>query len=268
MDPSYDPRQQPGLEVVPRTHHSGLEVVSSYLPEVANKDHDTTKEVAAADYSSAPYSGHDAVPKLYSPPRPIELGDGRPQHGAGKWRFRWVIGAVIVAVVILAAVLGGVLGSRAARSSGDSSASTAGESGDPGGSGNTGGPETSGAGGSSSSGFNSSDTAIKPPQLLRPGSGLSVTGWRTRDGTAETYLFFQDPLDGVWYSRCDAGRRIPGNDSACWEAPVSFTSSAKAGTPLAASTVVWGDADQVGSHRRLVPHSYSPPPSLRSSSTT
>jgi hypothetical protein len=201
MDPSYDPRQQPGLEVVPRTHHSGLEVVSSYLPEVANKDHDTTKEVAAADYSSAPYSGHDAVPRLYSPPRPIELGDGRPQHGAGKWRFRWVIGAVIVAVVILAAVLGGVLGSRAARSSGESSASTAGESGDPGGSGNTGGPETSGAGGSSSSGFNSSDTAIKPPQLLRPGSGLSVTGWEdTRRNSGDIPLLPRPTRRGVVFA--------------------------------------------------------------------
>lgn len=254
MDPNYNSRQQPGLEVVAQTYHSGLEVVNSSLPEVANKDHDTTKEVAAPTYGSAPYWGDNTIPKLYPSPPPIELGDGRPHdEEGGKWRLRRIIiGTVVVVVIILAAVLGGVLGSRAARPSEGSSASTTGDSGDPEGSGksgdrgNTG--DSDGGGSSTSSGFNSSDTT-KPLQFLRPGSGLSVTGWRTQDGTAETYLFFQDPLNGVWYSRCDAGRRTPGNDSACWEEPVMFASSAKAGTPLAASTVVWGDADQVSSHQ-------------------
>lgn len=237
MDPRYyqhaDPHAQPGLEVV---HQHGLEVaVHEYgqsLPEVRADEyvHGGKQTILPPKY---PIAQSSEYPEHYDSPAqgPAELAStGQP----GRRKRLWiVIGGVIAVVVILGAVLGGVLGSRAARSS-------------------SGGSEASqtGGGGSSQTPPPSNNTApanttVPAPQSIRAGSGLSVTGWRKPSGGIETYLFFQDPKDGLRYSRCDTSNRTPGNDSACWEAPVSVNSYATAGTRLAASIALWGDKYQV-----------------------
>ncbi|KAK4039387.1 hypothetical protein C8A01DRAFT_36598 [Parachaetomium inaequale] len=229
--------EQPGLEVV---SHPGLEAVvdrhSQTLPEV-RPDH-SSKEAAASAYASYPEHYKSPV----SDPLLVPAAPGTPDHGGRKKRLWLIVGGVVAVVVILAAVLGGVLGSRAASSSGESSASQTGESsrgsGDSGDAGNSGNSGNSGDAGDAS---NTGSNTTARPQSIRQGSGLSVAGWRKPDGSAETYLFFQDPEDGLRFSRCDTSLRSPGNDSTCWASPVSFNAYATAGTPLGASTILWGD---------------------------
>ncbi|KAK4246063.1 hypothetical protein C7999DRAFT_15765 [Corynascus novoguineensis] len=237
-DSHLDPYgQQPGLEVV---HHPDLEVATPYglvpissLPQVQPHEylppHDS-KEAASTAYGYTSYSDeHNASPAPY----PNEDGGLEKK----KKRLRWIIiGGVVAVVIIVAAVVGGVVGSRnssGAQSSGANSPLSTGT--------NAGAPNDGVPAGEDS---RPPVDTLEPPELIRPGSGLSVTGWRMPDGNVETYLFFQDPQDGLRYSRCDTSRRVTGNDSACWAEPVSIPASAKAGTRLAASTALWGDEYQ------------------------
>ncbi len=237
MDPhySYGPPGQPGLEVV---DHHGLEVATQEhlghsLPEVRTDEYVRGgKESIIYKYPGPQYSDDPEHHYTYPPPsEPVELA---AEQTGRKRRLWWIIGGAIAVIVVLGAVLGGVLGSRAARSSGDASSSGASSSSDTGGN-----PSPS----STTSASTPSSTATRP-QSIRQGSGLSITGWRKPDGNVETYLFYQDPQDGLRFSRCDASRRSAGNDSTCWASPVGFNSYAKAGTHLAASTVLWGDKYQ------------------------
>ncbi|KAK3902947.1 hypothetical protein C8A05DRAFT_33333 [Staphylotrichum tortipilum] len=230
MDPHYS--QQPGLEVV---HQHGLEVaVQEYdhsLPEVRADEYilGGKETILPPKY---PIAQSSEYPEYYASPSqgPAELASTGPP---GRRKRLWfVIGGVIAVVVILGAVLGGVLGSRAAKSSAGSSEAT-----QTGGGGN---PNPPPAGNNTAP----ANTTAAAPQSIRAGSGLSVTGWRKPSGGVEPYLFYQDPKDGLRYSRCDTSKRTLGNDSACWEAPVSFNSFATAGTRLAASTALWGDKYQ------------------------
>jgi hypothetical protein len=229
----YAPDGQPGLEVV---HHPELEVAvqerlpyGQSLPEVRADEYlREGKEAATPVYSD--YPEHYPLPASYPPHTPpIELA--ATEQASRKKRLWLVIGAVIALVVILAAVLGGVLGSRAAKSSGESGASQTGGS-------------SGGSNQNPSSTGNTTDTSSNSTtqlQSIRQGSGLSVTGWRNPSGGVETYLFYQDPENGIRYSRCDTTRRTSSNNSACWESPVSIHSFADAGTRLASSTILWGD---------------------------
>ncbi|KAK4154923.1 hypothetical protein C8A00DRAFT_32281 [Chaetomidium leptoderma] len=241
MDPrsGYHSGGQPGLEVVnqPDLEVAGQEHLryGQPLPEARGGE----SMYSGMETTLPKYSGHPghyvsaASDPSYAPLPPGELES--PQKG-GRKRLLWIVGAAIAVVVILAAVLGGVLGSRAANSSsGDEAApSQTGGGGSGGGSGNS---------GQNQPGDTASNTTT-PPQLIRPGSGLSVTGWRKPDGDVEAYLFYQDPQDGLRYSKCDTGRRTSTNDSACWESPVSFNSFANAGTHLTATTLLYGDEYQ------------------------
>ena len=242
MDPQYShgPPGQPGLEVVVDQH--GLELATQEhlghsLPEVRADEYVRGgKESIIYKYPGPQYSQYpEHYYTLPPPPEPVEAELAAEQPGRKK-RLWWIVGGAIAVVVVLAAVLGGVLGSRAARSSGDASSSGASSSSDTGGGQN---PSPS----STTSASTPSSTATRP-QSIRQGSGLSITGWRKPDGNVETYLFYQDPQDGLRFSRCDASRRSPGNDSTGWASPVGFNSYAKAGTHLAASTILWGDQYQ------------------------
>jgi hypothetical protein len=246
MDPrfSHGPHGQPGLEVVDQDQH-GLQLASQEylghsLPEVRADEYvHGGKESIINKYPAPQYSEYPE--HYYSPAPPPEPGLEPAELGAGstvrRKRLWLIIGGVIALVVILGAVLGGVLGSRAAKSSAAASSSASSS------------PDTGGNGGQNPS--SSTTTASTPsstatgPQSIRQGSGLSITGWRKPDGSAETYLFYQDPQDGLRFSRCETSRRSPGNDSTCWASPVGFNSYARSGTPLAASTVLWGDKYQV-----------------------
>ncbi|KAL2166164.1 hypothetical protein VTG60DRAFT_3170 [Thermothelomyces hinnuleus] len=237
MDPGYNKShgaygEQPGLEVV---QHADLEVFTpksltsdqSLLQVRPDEYHRDAKEPTSTLYAHTPYSEHSPLPAPY------------PEKGKPRKRLWWrIVGAVVAVLVILAAVLGGVLGSRAVRASSGDSSSASGTGGDSGGGG------SAGSDGEASSTVETPSDTAQPPQFIRQGSGLSVTGWRMPDGNVEMYLFYQDPQNGLRYSRCDTSRRTPGNDSACWGAPVSFNSSARAGTRLAASTALWGDEYQ------------------------
>jgi hypothetical protein len=256
MDPRYNSdgrSEQPGLEVVSQP---GLEpvILPQYdqpLPEFSPTYFSSDKQTVTTAYKS---------PVSESLLQHTELG--APEHRGRRKRPWLIVGGIVAVIVILAAVLGGVLGSRAANSSsGDSSASRTGADGGDGGNADTpSGDATS----------NTTSTTTTRPQSIRQGSGLSVAGWRKPDGSAETYLFFQDPQDGLRYSRCDTSRRSPGNDTTCWASPFSFNSYAKAGTRLGASTILWGDIYQVSlpySPSAVMP-SFTRPPSPKSSSST
>ncbi|KAH6845808.1 hypothetical protein B0I37DRAFT_192402 [Chaetomium sp. MPI-CAGE-AT-0009] len=237
MDARYgsnlqNPSEPAGLEVA---SHSGLEAVSDRysrsLPEVPANYLNPSRQAAAA--SSAPaYAEYGGYPEHFktpvSDPRLAPTGPGGPGR---KQRFWLIVGGVIAVVVILAAVLGGVLGSRAANSS--SAAQPTSQAGDPGGSG-----EDSGDSGNAG---NTEINSTARPQLIRQGSGLSVAGWRKPDGSAQTYLVFQDWQGGLRFSKCDTSLRSPSNDSTCWGSSVSFHSYARAGTRLAVSTILWGN---------------------------
>ncbi|KAK4120276.1 hypothetical protein N657DRAFT_625561 [Parathielavia appendiculata] len=234
MEPRGDAHnggEQPGLEVA---SHGGLEVAAQErcgygqsLPEVRPGEYLEAGKEVTTPYSDYPEHSPFSGPPPYPP-------HGPPAEPAGaqatrKKRLWLVIGGVIAVVVVLAAVLGGVLGSRAANSS--AASQTGADSGD-----SAQNPSTAGNTTDRTSGSNSTGT-----QLIRQGSGLSVTGWRKPDGGVETYLFYQDSANGLRYSRCDTSRRSTGNESACWEPPISFNSVAQMGTRLAASTIIWGD---------------------------
>jgi hypothetical protein len=250
MDPRYnshDRSEQPGLEVVSQPD---LEVILPYdqlLPKVSPSYFHSDEQTATTAYKSY-------VPESFLQ----QTESGAPGHRGRRKRSWLVVGGVVAVIVILAAVLGGVLGSRAANSSsGDSSASQTGADGGDGGNADTPPGDTT-------------STTTTRPQSIRQGSGLSVTGWRKPDGSAETYLFFQDPQDGLRYTRCDTSRRSPGNDSTCWASPFSFKSHAKAGARLGASTILWGDMYQVSlpySPSAVIP-SFTHSPSPKSSSST
>ncbi|GAB1316890.1 Fucose-specific lectin [Madurella fahalii] len=218
---------QPGLEVHMPT---GLEVVPGeygpyghLLPETREGSNYDGKEITTVVY-----------PGSYAPPQPLLSELPAQEQPARKRRLWLVFGGVIAALVIVGAVLGGVLGSRAARSSsGESEASQSGGSANP----------TSTPSGGGTGNPPPSNTTTARPESVRQGSALSVTGWRRSDGGAEMHLFFQDPQDGLRYSRCDTSRRTEANGS-CWDAPVSFHSFAKPDTRLAASTLLFGDLYQ------------------------
>ncbi|KAK4237605.1 hypothetical protein C8A03DRAFT_34407 [Achaetomium macrosporum] len=230
---------QPGLELV---HQVGLEVAAQEhlpygqsLPEVRADEYTNDGKIltpVVAKYPDQP------DPEFYSTPGPNgPQGSSKLREGWRKRKRLWlVLISVGAVVVILAIVLGAVLGSRATRSSStDSAPASQTASSDSSNNNNSNSNNTT-------SGSNTTTTA--KPQSIRQGSSLSVTGWRKPDGNVETYLFYQDPQDGLRYSKCDTSHRTPGNDSSCWEAPVSFNSYAKAGTPLAASTILWSDQYQ------------------------
>ncbi|KAJ4287051.1 hypothetical protein N0V88_007817 [Collariella sp. IMI 366227] len=220
----YEAVGQPGLEVA--QHPVGeLEVAGhqysqySHLPEVQTGDYNTGKEPAVTKY---PGPGYSDDPELYT-----AAGGPASPGKTGRKRLWIIVGAAIAVVVIAGAVLGGVFGSRAAKSSADASAS-----------------QTDG------SGDQDSDSSNKPPvdppsnttsgpQMVRKGSSLSVTGWRRPDGSLERFLFYQGVDGALHYSRCDTNLLTAGNESTCWQEPVSFDSFANASTPLAASTILF-----------------------------
>lgn len=245
MDPrsyphAHDPHGQAGLEVVDQ-HQYGLEVASQEhlrygqsLPEVRADEyvHGGKESVLVHKYPGPQYSEDPELSTAtWSPQGPAELSS--PERTRRKKRLWLIIGGVVAVVVIIGAVLGGVLGSRAANSSSGDGSSSSQSGGDP--------PPSA----SNTTAASPPSNTTTPPQSIRQGSSLSVTGWRRPDGSVETYLFYQDPKDGLRYSRCDTSRRSPGNDSTCWDAPVSFNSFAQAGTRLAASTTLFGDKYQV-----------------------
>ncbi|KAK4098890.1 hypothetical protein N658DRAFT_430994 [Parathielavia hyrcaniae] len=220
------------------------------LPEVRRISYlEGAKEVANpySDYPEhSPFPGPPPYPPHHDAP-PAEPAELAKAQASRKKRLWLIIGGVIAVVVILAAVLGGVFGSRAANSSASSQSQSGTNSGDSGGSGDPG--DSGGSDQNPSTTGNTTDTTTSSNNStstpsIRQGSGLSVTGWRKPDGSVETYLFHQDPGNGLRYSRCDTSRRLSGNDSACWESPVSFGSLAHAGTRLAASTILSGDEYQ------------------------
>ncbi|KAK4139659.1 uncharacterized protein C8A04DRAFT_40539 [Dichotomopilus funicola] len=177
--------------------------------------------------------GHGNGGYLLPPGYAGYAGDEPAEGGKRKWL---IIGGVVAVLVIVGAVLGGVLGSRAVINSASTSAESTSTS-------------TSTSSSDSSSNNNPSETntahpSATPsatPKMIRSGSALSVTARRRPDGNTETYLFFQDPQDGLRYVRCNSGGRVTGNETACWEAPETLKSYAKAGTRIAASMIVWGE---------------------------
>ncbi|KAK4034580.1 hypothetical protein C8A01DRAFT_38933 [Parachaetomium inaequale] len=209
MDPPYDhnPREQPGLEVVPSVHGHGQS-----LPEVRADEYANSSKEAVITNSS--HLVHDALLTSQHPPGQPELASPRQRQ---QNRRLWIyIGSAVAVLVILGATLGGVYGSRAASAASGSGTTT-----------------TSNA---TSSGSNTTTTG---PQPIRPGSSLSVAGWRKPDNNLQTYLFYQDPQNMLKYSRYDTSSCSAGNDSSCWELPQDIM-LADAGTPLAASTILWG----------------------------
>lgn len=232
MDPRHynEAATQPGLEV----HISpGLEVVPG---EHTQYGHHFPESREGVNYDGKEIATSTVVhPDPYGPPQPPLYELPTPEKPARKRRLWLVGGAVAAVIIIIGAVLGGVLGSRAAgSSSGESAVSQSGGGANPAST-----PSGNGTGNTSPS-----NTATARPESIRQGSALSVTGWRRSDGGAEMHLFFQDPQDGLRYSRCDTSRRIDGSDS-CWEAPISFHSFAKPDTRLGASTLLFGDLYQV-----------------------
>lgn len=254
MDPRYNSHgrsEQPGLEVM---EQPGLEAVSQPGLEAIVPNDQSLPEFSPSYFPSDKQTATTAY-KSHASELPLQQTEsGAPEHRGRRKRLWLIVGGVVAVIVILAAVLGGVLGSRAANSSsGASSASQTGADG-----GDLGNADTP-----------PGDTTTRP-QSIRQGSALSVTGWRKPDGSAETYLFFQDPQNGLRYTRCDTSHRSPGNDSTCWASPFSFNSHAKAGTRLGASTILWGDIYQVSlpySPSAVIP-SLTHPPSRKSSSST
>lgn len=243
--PYGQPDGQPGLEAV-NWNQPDLEVAAHerlqhdhLLPEALHHHSvyaGTGKESAALSYSSA-------YPEHYTP-----VGS-HPPYGAGELAITaqtprrkrlWIaIGVLVAVIVILAAVLGGVFGSRAANaSSGDeTSPQTGGDSGDSDGAGDA---------DSTATGDAPSPTTTNPPPVIRQGSGLSVAGWRRPDGSVETFLFYQDPQDGLRYSRSDTNDRTQGNESTRWGSPISFGGDfVKPGTHLGATAFILGDKHKV-----------------------
>lgn len=231
MQPGLEVAPQPGLEVAPAQEHGHS------FPEVRTNEFALDgKEPIITKY---PYTSVPTYPEPYyhSPEEHHAVAEPAPSEQKPRRRPLWlVVGIVAAVVVILAAVLGGVLGSRAAKSSsssaGPSASSDNGNNSSP-------GPAPSNSTGSSNT------TTTTPPLPVRKGSSLAITGWRKSDGSVASYLFYQDPQDGLRYSKCDTSHRTPGNDSSCWESPVSFNSFPDADTPLAASTIIWGDQYEV-----------------------
>jgi hypothetical protein len=255
---SKSPTEQAGLEVV---SHTGLEVLhdrySRALPEATTPSG-----------TSPAYAAYEQYPEHFKPS--VENPDpGAPDDKQRKKRLWLIVGGVIAIVVILAAVLGGVLGSKAANEitseSGDSGSSGENEGGNSGGSsGGSSGGGNSGETGTSGDTGNTTNNTTTRPQSIRQGSALSVTGWRKPDGSVETYLLFQDTKDGLQFSWCDTSLRSPGNESTCWASPVSLHKYAEPGTPLATSTILWGEKYQVSRLCNLDPivlHSLTPRPS-------
>ena len=277
----HDPYGQPGLETV-GSNQPDLEVAAHEhfqqghsLPEALHHHHvyaGTGKESVAPAYSTvypAAYSD-EHYPEHYTPVAPYPpyeaVEAGATQQKPRRKRLWIVIGFLAAAVVILAAVLGGVLGSRAANSSGDDAAAqTGGGSGEEAGTGNA----NKGPPDSTATGDTPSPTATDPPPAIRQGSGLSATGWRRPDGSVETFLFYQDPQNGLRYSRCDTADRSPGNESTGWGPPISFGGDfAKPGTRLGGTTFVYGDKHSVSLASRPLSIPLAHRSSLKSSSST
>jgi hypothetical protein len=239
---------QPDLEVATHEHvrhgHSLPEVVTTHehlqhghsLPEALHGHpiYVGTEKNAAPAYSAAYPAHYTPVPRY----PPYEAADLAATQQKPRRKWLWVAIGLLAAVIILGAVLGGVLGSRAANSSsGDEAAGqTGGDSG-----------ESAGAGASSTAtGDAPSPTTTNPPPPIRQGSALSATGWRRPDGSVETFLFYQDPQDGLRYSRCDTNDRSQGNESTGWGPPISVGGDfVKPGTRLGGTTFVYGDRHKV-----------------------
>ncbi|KAK3301767.1 uncharacterized protein B0T15DRAFT_578028 [Chaetomium strumarium] len=230
---------QPGLEVVYQGH---LEVAyDQSLPEVRPDEYTSDGKIVSpliTKYPGHSHPGTYSTESTHAKDASQELS--KPKEGWRKRKRLWLVLAGIGTVaVILIVVLGAVFGSRAGRASSKDPASQTTSSSDAN---NTNNPNNT------ASGSNTTTTTTKP-QSIRQGSSLSVTGWRKPDGNVETYLFYQDPQDGLRYSRCDTSHRTTttggeANDSTCWEPPVRFNSYARPNTPLAASTILWGDQYQ------------------------
>jgi hypothetical protein len=238
--------------------HTGLEVLHERYSRAL-------LEATTPSGTSPAYAAYEQYPEHFKPsvedPDPGTLDDKQR-----KKRLWLIVGGVIAIAVILAAVLGGVLGSKAANEitpqSDDSGTSGENKGGNSGG-GNS-GESSGGDTGTSGNTGNTTNNTTTRPQSIRQGSALSVTGWRKPDGSVEMYLLFQDAKYGLQLSRCDTSLRWPGNESTCWASPVSLHKYAEPGTPLATSTILWGEQYQVSRLCNLDPivlHSLTPRPS-------
>ena len=215
----HDAGAQPGLEVVPQEHNQSW-------PQVRDTSHQDTKELLVTKYVDAPHS----QPELYSPaqpplpPLPTEPADAAPEQR--RRRRRWIIAGVVALLVILVAVLGGVLGSKAASSNPSGSAGGAPQS------------QSTASSTSTTTTAGSSGAPTPKPQSLQQGSAFAVTGMRKTDGGVDMFLFYQDPQQGLRYSRCDTAR--VGSNNTCWGAPVSFNTFVQPKSSLSVSSILYG----------------------------
>ncbi len=211
-DQAHHPDGQPAFDV---TQQPGLEAVvpdqSEFLPEVrADQNAAGGKEYIPTQY---PKDFSSTVPTGLQP-----LHEPAPPAQGGRSRRFWiVVGAAVAIVVIIAAVLGGVLGTKRGGDSGNNNSS------------------------------NNATISPGPPQTIRQGSKLSITGLRKPDRSLVTYLIYQDQNDSLWYSKCDSGTPRAGIDNTtCWQAPVNLGTKGYAETALAASTIIWGGDNEFG----------------------
>ncbi|KAK1750419.1 hypothetical protein QBC47DRAFT_120912 [Echria macrotheca] len=198
--------QQPGLEVRDNLYHDAKELVIPKYPETY------TGESPVSSLPPPPHSEYHAPP------------DARPRRK----RMWIIIGGLIALVVVLAAVLGGVFGSRAAKSASDSDSAAKNGTASP--------DATAGP----SPGSNSTTSPLKN---VRQGSALTVAGWRKPDGNIEKYLFYQDPTDGLRYSRCNSTQPLAGQDS-CWGPSRSFFSFSQPNSQLGVGLLIFATRHQ------------------------
>lgn len=183
------------------------------------RDNQAGLEVVAQEHAkqSYPEPVKPEEPQLYAQDVKLRAGEGSviPQSRRPRRKLLWIgIGAVVL-IVIVGAVLGGVLGSRGStKDKKDDSEEEPKASPGPG------------------------NTTISGSNAVLDGSAISVTGLRTESGY-QIYLYYQG-LDGqLWFSLLNS------SSDGDWQSPSMKAANAANGTGIGASTIVWGDDDNV-----------------------